>query len=985
MLRRPSVVPARPRRRLVPRGPRPAGRDCRPSGRRRSLRRRPPRRAVPAPGRGPDRRPVRPTRPAVAGRQPGRRLRRGAPARRWWPPPTARSCSPGRWPAPCTSRSATPTGCAPRTRSSPRTSVHVGQQVARRAGGRRGRWPGARRRPHARRHLPRPRGALRRRARAPRAPGARRRGRPRPAGRAPLAARHAPRPGGGGARPPRGHRRPLARAGRPLPRGARPGGPRPAGRRRASRTGSTSWATAPRPRPRRRRRASGASWCWSAGSAPRATATRRGSSTPRRWATTRDDVVRFSYRGGQAPSGARPEPDERTARRRWSTSTPPAADDPGLDDIPVHPYDKADSQQSVEQSAQRLGGPAAPRWRRPSPACPSTSWPTPRAGSWPGSGVVEAGADGTLPATVENLVTVGSPHQGVPLATARRRPPPDRHRPTACSPRSATRAYLDGVDDRLPAAAQLSEASPLIEHLHDTPDPRRGAVHLARRVGRPRRARHRHRRPPGRHPPPDPDRRLPRRPRRPRPRCRRPPGRSAWRSPGSGPPASRSSEAMGAFAEAELIRTGESVVGGRPGRRLGRRRAGPSGPGAPRRPRRLSGRRAAPGPPAAGSAGRFTGASRRLVPRPGHRWAPAAGQVVPHLTPSGRASHGRLRHRRRLHAPVLHPRNRWEGTPMAPVVTMRQLLEAGVHFGHQTRRWNPKMKRFIHGERNGIYIIDLQQTLGRIETAYTLRPRPRRRRRHDPVRRHQEAGPGPGPEPTPRSAACPTSTSVGSAACSPTSRPSPSASRKMKEYQRMRDSGEFEAMPKKEALLISRELEKLERNLGGIRNMERLPDAIFVLDTKKEAHRRHRGQQARPPDRRGGRHQLRPRHHPVRHPRQRRRHPLGQPHVPRDRRRRRGGPLHRLPQAGANAPAAAPVVAERTAEEEAAHAAAAGRGPPSGRRRPPQEREARIAAEREAGQSAVENESPRRRRRRPVRPGPHRPRTPRTSSTTPPP
>src|SRR4051794_41595002 len=57
---------------------------------------------------------------------------------------------------------------------------------------------------------------------------------------------------------------------------------------------------------------------------------------------------------------------------------------------------------------------------------------------------------------------------------------------------------------------------------------------------------------------------------------------------------------------------------------------------------------------------------------------------------------------------------------MAPVVTMRQLLEAGVHFGHQTRRWNPKMKRFIYGERNGIYIIDLQQTLGRIETAYTF-------------------------------------------------------------------------------------------------------------------------------------------------------------------------------------------------------------------------------------------------------------------------
>ena len=80
-----------------------------------------------------------------------------------------------------------------------------------------------------------------------------------------------------------------------------------------------------------------------------------------------------------------------------------------------------------------------------------------------------------------------------------------------------------------------------------------------------------------------------------------------------------------------------------------------------------------------------------------------------------------------------------------PVVTMKQLLEAGVHFGHQTRRWNPKMKRFIFGDRNGIYIIDLQQTLKRIETAYTVRPRHRRRRRHRPLRRHQEAGPGPDP------------------------------------------------------------------------------------------------------------------------------------------------------------------------------------------------------------------------------------------------
>ena len=170
----------------------------------------------------------------------------------------------------------------------------------------------------------------------------------------------------------------------------------------------------------------------------------------------------------------------------------------------------------------------------------------------------------------------------------------------------------------------------------------------------------------------------------------------------------------------------------------------------------------------------------------------------------------------------------------APVVTMKQLLEAGVHFGHQTRRWNPKMKRFIFGERNGIYIIDLQQTLSRIETAYSfvrdlvadggtilfigtkkqaqdpiqfvrrevrhaVHQRALARRHAHQLRDHRQA----------RRRRC-RSTS----ACA--------------------TSGEFEAMPKKEALLIGRELEKLERNLGGIRDMEKLPDAVFILDTKKE-------------------------------------------------------------------------------------------------------------------------------------------------------
>jgi len=170
---------------------------------------------------------------------------------------------------------------------------------------------------------------------------------------------------------------------------------------------------------------------------------------------------------------------------------------------------------------------------------------------------------------------------------------------------------------------------------------------------------------------------------------------------------------------------------------------------------------------------------------------------------------------------------------MAPVVTMRQLLDSGVHFGHQTRRWNPKMKRFIHGERNGIYIIDLEQTLGRIETAYsfvrdlvadggTILFVGTKKQAQDPVRSYADR------------CGMPYVNERWLGGMLTNFQTMSKRVAKMKDYQRMRDAGDFEAMPKKEALLISRELEKLERNLGGIRNMERLPSAIFVLDTKKE-------------------------------------------------------------------------------------------------------------------------------------------------------
>ncbi|MGI9120037.1 MAG: 30S ribosomal protein S2, partial [Acidimicrobiales bacterium] len=162
---------------------------------------------------------------------------------------------------------------------------------------------------------------------------------------------------------------------------------------------------------------------------------------------------------------------------------------------------------------------------------------------------------------------------------------------------------------------------------------------------------------------------------------------------------------------------------------------------------------------------------------------------------------------------------------MAAVVTMKQLLEAGVHFGHQTRRWNPKMKRFIYGERNGIYIIDLQQTLQRIETAYSFVRDlgadggdilfiGTKKQAQDPV--------------ADAAASCgmPYINERWLGGMLTNFQTISGRVKKMTEYERMMAAGDFEAMPKKEALILSRELDKLQRNLGGIRGMTRLPEAV---------------------------------------------------------------------------------------------------------------------------------------------------------------
>ncbi|MGA2211401.1 MAG: 30S ribosomal protein S2 [Acidimicrobiales bacterium] len=167
------------------------------------------------------------------------------------------------------------------------------------------------------------------------------------------------------------------------------------------------------------------------------------------------------------------------------------------------------------------------------------------------------------------------------------------------------------------------------------------------------------------------------------------------------------------------------------------------------------------------------------------------------------------------------------------VVTMKQMLEAGVHFGHQTRRWNPKMKRFIFGERNGIYIIDLNQTLQRVNTAYafvrdlvagggTIMFVGTKKQTQDPVAEFAVACGMPYVNQRWLGGMLTNFQTVAGRV------------RKLQELESSKSAGDFDAMPKKEALQHQRELDKLERNLGGIRRLQRPPDAIFVIDTKKE-------------------------------------------------------------------------------------------------------------------------------------------------------
>lgn len=167
------------------------------------------------------------------------------------------------------------------------------------------------------------------------------------------------------------------------------------------------------------------------------------------------------------------------------------------------------------------------------------------------------------------------------------------------------------------------------------------------------------------------------------------------------------------------------------------------------------------------------------------------------------------------------------------VVSMKQLLEAGVHFGHQTRRWNPKMARFIFTERNGIYIIDLQKTVKKVEEAYNfIREVAANGQNILFVGTKKQAQNAIKDEALRCNMFYVNQRWLGGMLTN--FRTIQNRVARLKELEKMFEDGTVEQYPKKEVILMKREMDKLEKNLGGIKDMKKLPGCIVVIDSKKE-------------------------------------------------------------------------------------------------------------------------------------------------------
>ncbi|RPF55967.1 30S ribosomal protein S2 [Aquisalibacillus elongatus] len=167
------------------------------------------------------------------------------------------------------------------------------------------------------------------------------------------------------------------------------------------------------------------------------------------------------------------------------------------------------------------------------------------------------------------------------------------------------------------------------------------------------------------------------------------------------------------------------------------------------------------------------------------------------------------------------------------VISMKQLLEAGVHFGHQTRRWNPKMKKYIFTERNGIYIIDLQKTVKKVDEAYNFVKNlaedggkvlfvGTKKQAQDTVK-----------EEALRSGMYYVNSRWLGGTLTNFKTIQKRVNR-LKDIERMQEDGTFDVLPKKEVVMILKEKDRLEKFLGGVKDMDGLPDALFIVDPRKE-------------------------------------------------------------------------------------------------------------------------------------------------------
>ena len=167
------------------------------------------------------------------------------------------------------------------------------------------------------------------------------------------------------------------------------------------------------------------------------------------------------------------------------------------------------------------------------------------------------------------------------------------------------------------------------------------------------------------------------------------------------------------------------------------------------------------------------------------------------------------------------------------VISMKQLLEAGVHFGHQTRRWNPKMDRYIFTARNGIYIIDLQKTVHMIDDAYNfLREVSAEGKKILFVGTKKQAQDAVKEEAIRSGSYYVDQRWLGGMLTN--FQTIKKRTNRLKELKKMEEDGTFEVLPKKEVIELRKEEDKLERFLGGIKEMNKLPGAIFIIDPKKE-------------------------------------------------------------------------------------------------------------------------------------------------------